>query len=150
MNNEPPLILISKQLLIVYEAPTRWSREGRREEEKLEGREKKKEKIHQEKVKEWKEWKTQWPQNYYLIVIFFFFLALGIRMHDKHLIQSPKSNSPASIYLLIFCIDPGAGCRTLQQLKEHKTSLISWKRPEIGDSTNNKSSLLKNRILIEG
>lgn len=28
MTNEPPLILISKQLLIVYEAPTRRSREG--------------------------------------------------------------------------------------------------------------------------
>lgn len=28
MNNEPPLILISKQLLIVYEATSRRSREG--------------------------------------------------------------------------------------------------------------------------
>lgn len=31
MNNEPPLVLISKLLLIVYEAATSWNTEGVRE-----------------------------------------------------------------------------------------------------------------------
>lgn len=44
-----------------------------------------------------------------------FFSGVGIRTNDKHL--STKSNSPASIYFLIFRIDPGAGCRTLQSTK---------------------------------
>lgn len=141
MNNEPPLILISKQLLIVYEAPTRWSTEEQKGRGKI-GNKKRKEKS------EGMEEQAQWPQNYYLIVIFFFHSGLA-HMTDTS-IQSPKSNGLASIYFLTFCIDQGAGCETQQLLEEHKTSLISWKRPEIWDSSDNKSSLLKSRILIEG
>lgn len=44
--------------------------------------------MHQVKVMERKEGKTQWPEND-LIVFFFLFLAVGIRTHDKYL--NPKS-----------------------------------------------------------
>lgn len=51
MNNEPPLVLISKQLLIVYEATTSWSREGIMERRELGKKEKE---IKQEKMEEWR------------------------------------------------------------------------------------------------
>lgn len=49
MNNESPLVLISKQLLTVYKATTRWSREGK------EGRKEKwkKERELKEMVEKW-------------------------------------------------------------------------------------------------
>lgn len=118
MNNEPPLILISKQLLIVYKATA--SRERMRREGRKGNWERKEREIKQGRKRGRNEGRTNT-----IGVISLLNCDSWIRTHDGHLNPSPKSNRPASIYCLTFCTDPGAGCRALQLLGEHKTSLIS-------------------------